>query len=55
MENKEMLIKQTRKLLETAKRVGLEINVETVEYMIGRCDRAIFLENVHACLEAEIQ
>jgi len=49
-ENKEELIEQTQELLEAAKRVGLEINVEKTKYMMI-AQRSVLPEDVHTHLE----
>jgi len=48
-ENREELIEQTQELIEAAKIVGLEINVEKTKYMIAQ--RAFLPEDVHTHLE----
>jgi hypothetical protein len=48
-ENKEELMEQTQELLEAAKRVGLEINVERTKYMIAQ--RAVLPEDIDTHLE----
>jgi hypothetical protein len=47
--NKEKLMEQTQKLLEAAKIVGLEINVEKTKCMIAQ--RVVLPEDIHTHLE----
>jgi len=48
-QNREEFIEQTQELIEAAKRVGLEINVEKTRYMIAQ--RAFLPEDVHTHLD----
>lgn len=50
-ENEKYLIEQAEKLLDTAKRVGLDINAGNIEYMIVQ--RGKLMDNVHPYLEVE--